>query len=171
MHRPRPEFHQGKRKFNGNDEDGYDLDVSMYERLRYVHVDVHGDDDDLRQDGLHDARDGVHASGLRGHVPDDHGHDDARLLHVRQDEHDVRRNVHGMLQHVHDHGRYGRNEALRGNVQALRRVVQHDVQDVHGRLATPQSGIFPFCSTTRKGAGVAAPFHQLAGVLLTWFAP
>ena len=82
----------------------YEYDVSMYGRLRYVHVDVHGDDDVLQQNGGHDTSDDVHAPGLRRHVPDDNGHDDAWFVHVQQDVHDVRGNVHVVLLHVHDNG-------------------------------------------------------------------
>jgi hypothetical protein len=107
----------------------------MYGRLRNVHVNVHGNDDEVRQDGSHDARDGLHASGLRRHVPDDDGLHDARLGNVREDVHDVRRNVHNVLQYVHEDGQGRDDDALRGNVQALRRVLQHDEQNVHGRLS------------------------------------
>jgi hypothetical protein len=107
----------------------------MYERLRYVHVDVHGNDDELQQNGLHDAGNGLHASGLRGNVPHDHGHDDAWFRHVRQDVHDVRRDVHVVLRNVHEDGRNGSHEALRGNVQTLRRFMQHDDDHVQGCLS------------------------------------
>jgi len=127
-------FHPMKEDSYESDEMRYECDVSMYGRLRYVHVNVHGKHDELQQDGLHDARDGVHASGLRRDVQDDHGHDDARVVHVREDVHDVRGDVHGVLQHVLD-GEFRRNDgALRRDVQALRRFVQQHGQDVHGRL-------------------------------------
>ena len=101
---PGPQSTERKRKSNGHDEDEHGFDVSMYGRLRHVHVNVHGDDDVLQQNGGHDARDDVHAPGLRRHVPDDHGHDDARFVHVQQDVRDVRGNVHVLLLHVHGNG-------------------------------------------------------------------
>jgi hypothetical protein len=115
----------------------------MYGRLRNVHVDVHGNDDEVRQDGRHDARDGLHAPGLRSHVPDDDGLHDARIGNVRKNVHDVRRDVHDVLQYVHEDGTGRDDDALRGNVQALRRILQHDEQNVHGRLSVRRC----ICST------------------------
>ena len=134
-----------------------------------MHVNVHGDDDEVQQDGRHDARDGLHASGLRCHVPDDDGLHDARLGDVREDVRDVRRNVHDVLQYVHADEAGRDDDALRGNVQALRRILQHDEQNVHGRLSVrhcivPQS-VQLFRNTKRSG-GWPAPFVT-AEVLFT----
>ena len=130
----------------------------MYGRLRNVHVDVHGNNDEVRQNGRHDARDGLHAPGLRRHVPDDDGLHDARLGNVRKDVHDVRRDVHDVLQYVHEDETGRDDDALRGNVQALRRVLRHDEQDVHGRLSVRHcicSAVVAFASKSKTERGVA----------------
>jgi hypothetical protein len=130
----------------------------MYGRLRNVHVDVHGNNDEVRQNGRHDARDDLHAPGLRSHVPDDDGLHDARLGNVRKNVHDVRRDVHDVLQYVHEDGAGRDDDALRGNVQALRRILQHDEQNVHGRLSVRLcicSTVVAFVSKNKTERGVA----------------
>ena len=90
----------------------------MYGRLRYVYVDLHGNHD-VRQEGRDDARDGVHASGLRRYVRDGNGLHDAHFTDVREDVCDVLRNVHDVRGHVHENGQGRDDEALWRDVQAV----------------------------------------------------
>jgi hypothetical protein len=105
----------------------------MYGRLRYVYVDVHGNNDDVRQNGDDDARNGLHASRLRSDVRNDDGLHDARFADVQQDVRDVFRHVHDVRRYVHEDGQR-RDETLRRDVQALCRIVRHDGQDGDGRV-------------------------------------
>lgn len=99
-------------------------------------------DDDVYEKRHEDVgRDDVHDAGLHGHVR--HGHEvpDAHEPDVPQDVRHVCRDVHELRHDVREDGDGQRDDdALCGDVQALRRILHHDVQDDDGCLNRLSSG-------------------------------
>ncbi|WP_158748363.1 hypothetical protein [Acidobacterium sp. S8] len=87
----------------------------------------------------------MHDGRLHGYVSDGYALHDAHVADVRQSVFDVRRDVHELCSHVRADGRQRRDDdALRRNVQEMRRILQDDEQGNDGRLSFQSTGVGKF---------------------------
>jgi len=129
----------------------------MYGGLSQLHGYVHGNHDAVHEDGQNGHEDDVYLHGLHGDVSDVRELHHAHVSNVRQDVRDVLRCLQDVRHHVRRHERQSYDDALRGDVPPLRRVLHDDCEDHDGRISPWFGGA--------QGSGAAhsapGPFAEL----------